>query len=73
MAKLEANQIPWQKLAEWGIQQRVLEANQEAMQRLIAGRYTPPMNFYRKDDGLSVTEVECLSEDFWRISCVPVL
>ena len=54
MAKLEANQIPWQKLAEWGIQQRVLEANQEAMQRLIAGRYTPPMNFYRKDDGLSV-------------------
>ena len=38
MAKLEANQIPWQKLAEWGIQQRVLEANQEAMQRLIAGR-----------------------------------
>ena len=53
MAKLETNQIPWQKLAEWGIQQRVLEANQEAMQRLIAGRYTPPMNFYRKDDGLS--------------------
>ena len=54
MAKLEANEIPWQKLAGWGIQQKMLEANHEAMQRLMAGRYTPPMNFYRKEEGLSV-------------------
>lgn len=54
MATLDANAIPWEKLSGWGIQRSSLENNKEAMERLLAGRFTPPLTFYRKDDNIHV-------------------
>lgn len=49
MATLTAEQIPWDSLKSWGIQRLQIENNKEAMDRLLSGRFTSPLPFFRNE------------------------
>jgi len=49
MATLSAEQIPWDSLKAWGIQRAQIESNKENMEKLLSGRFTSPMAFFRNE------------------------
>ena len=49
MATLSVEQIPWDQLKAWGISRSMMEQSKDNMERLLAGRYTSPLSFYRSE------------------------
>jgi len=54
MAQITMEQIPWDYLRTWGITKTAIEQNKENIERLLSGRFTSPMAFYRSDGDMHI-------------------
>ena len=60
MAQITVDQIPWDDLKSWGITRSAVEQNKENIERLLSGRFTSPLQFYRSEGGMHIEGVAAL-------------